>query len=127
MDPEGLYKVFTNYGIVKDVFISNKRRKLTRSRFGFIRHACPVAANMAIQKAHGIWCDNRALKVKKAYFVQGNEENQRSLIASIGRKGYYLNQQSLKYDTKGKILCPSIEWTRAGINCEHKYTCFRGR
>ncbi|GMQ07591.1 hypothetical protein CsSME_00051725 [Camellia sinensis var. sinensis] len=32
MDPKGLYNIFTNYGIVKDVFIPNKRRKLTRSR-----------------------------------------------------------------------------------------------
>ncbi|KAL7185221.1 hypothetical protein ACSBR2_027199 [Camellia fascicularis] len=48
MDPKGLYKVFTNYGIVKDVFIPNKRRKLTRSRFGFVRYACPVAGNMAV-------------------------------------------------------------------------------
>ncbi|KAL7193973.1 hypothetical protein ACSBR2_025584 [Camellia fascicularis] len=36
MDPKGLYNIFINYGIVKDVFISNKRRKLTRSRFGFV-------------------------------------------------------------------------------------------
>ena len=64
MDPKGLFKVFTNFGIVKDVFIPNKRRKMTRSRFGFVHYAFPVATSMAVQKAHGLWCDNRALKVK---------------------------------------------------------------
>ncbi|KAL7193971.1 hypothetical protein ACSBR2_025582 [Camellia fascicularis] len=79
MDPKGLYKVFTNFGIVKDVFIPNKRRKMTRSRFGFIRYACPVAANMAVQKAHGIWCDNRALKVKEVDFVKGGKSYAQAL------------------------------------------------
>ncbi|GMP57002.1 hypothetical protein CsSME_00021263 [Camellia sinensis var. sinensis] len=88
MDPKGLYNIFTNFGIVKDVFIPNKRRKLTKSRFGFVRYACPVAANMAVQKAHGIWCDNRALKVKIADFVQGKEDNQKSVITSIGRRDF---------------------------------------
>ncbi|GMP68414.1 hypothetical protein CsSME_00028041 [Camellia sinensis var. sinensis] len=29
---------------------------------------CPVAAQMAVQKANGLWCDNKALKVKPADF-----------------------------------------------------------
>ncbi|KAL7193693.1 hypothetical protein ACSBR2_025331 [Camellia fascicularis] len=79
MNPKGLYEVFTNFGIVRDVFIPNKRRKMTRSRFSFVRYACPVAANMAVQKAHAILCDNRALKVKEIDFVQGKEEKERPL------------------------------------------------
>ncbi|XP_028110219.1 uncharacterized protein LOC114308755 [Camellia sinensis] len=88
MDPKGLYNIFTNFGVVKDVFIPNKRRKVTRSRFGFVRYACPVATNMAVQKAHGIWCDNRALKVKIADFVQGKEDNQKPVITSVGRRDF---------------------------------------
>lgn len=41
-----------------------KRRKATGSRFGFVRFDCPVAAEVAVQKANGLWCDNKELKVK---------------------------------------------------------------
>ncbi|KAL7169865.1 hypothetical protein ACSBR2_034830 [Camellia fascicularis] len=39
---------------------------MARSHFGFVRYNCSVAADMAVQKAHGLWCDDRALKVKMA-------------------------------------------------------------
>ncbi|KAL7248447.1 hypothetical protein ACSBR2_003222 [Camellia fascicularis] len=68
MSPKGLFAMFTNFGVVKDVFIPNKRRKATQSRFGFVRFDCPVAAEVAIQKAHGVWCEDKMLKVKKANF-----------------------------------------------------------
>ncbi|KAL7241830.1 hypothetical protein ACSBR1_014421 [Camellia fascicularis] len=53
---------------MKDVYIPFKRRKQTRSRFGFIRYDCPIAAHIALHKANGLWCDNRALKVKSVDF-----------------------------------------------------------
>ncbi|CAL5347681.1 unnamed protein product [Camellia sinensis] len=68
MGTRGLYNIFSNYGVVMDAFIPNKRRKMTRSRFGFVRYNCSVTADMAVQKAHGLWCDDRALKVKMAEF-----------------------------------------------------------
>ncbi|XP_028054759.1 serine/arginine-rich splicing factor SC35-like [Camellia sinensis] len=68
MGAKGLYSIFVNYGVVMDVFIPNKRRKLTRSRFGFVRYNCSVAAAVVVQKANGLWCDDRALKVKMADF-----------------------------------------------------------
>ncbi|GMP94285.1 hypothetical protein CsSME_00043794 [Camellia sinensis var. sinensis] len=39
---------------------------MTSSRFGFVRYRCHVAADMAFQKANGLWCDDKALRVKKA-------------------------------------------------------------
>ncbi|KAL7212350.1 hypothetical protein ACSBR2_015102 [Camellia fascicularis] len=68
MDPKGLFNLFSKFGIVKDVFIPGKRRQATRSRFGFVRYDCEVAAAMAIQKADGLWCDNKALLVKRAEY-----------------------------------------------------------
>ncbi|KAL7229196.1 hypothetical protein ACSBR2_007820 [Camellia fascicularis] len=53
---------------VNDAFIPSKRRKATGSRFGFVRYDCKVAAEMAVLKADGLWCDNKALKVKKVEF-----------------------------------------------------------
>ncbi|KAL7175751.1 hypothetical protein ACSBR2_029357 [Camellia fascicularis] len=68
MSPNGLYAMFTNFGVVKDVFIPNKRRKATQSRFGFVHFDCRVAAEVTIQKAHGVWCEDKMLKVKKTDF-----------------------------------------------------------
>lgn len=70
MRAKGLYSIFSNYGVVVDTFIPNKRRKLTRSRFGFVRYNCSVAADMAVQRANGLWCDDKALKVKMADFAK---------------------------------------------------------
>ncbi|XP_028115038.1 serine/arginine-rich splicing factor SC35-like [Camellia sinensis] len=71
MTPKCLFALFNNFGVVKDAFIPSKRRKATGSRFGFVRYDYKVAAEMAVQKANGLWCDNKALKVKKAEFKKG--------------------------------------------------------
>ncbi|KAL7204761.1 hypothetical protein ACSBR2_017798 [Camellia fascicularis] len=54
MAPKDQYFLFMKFGVVKDVFIPNKMRKATRSRFGFVRYNCSVAAKVAIQKANGL-------------------------------------------------------------------------
>ncbi|KAL7218674.1 hypothetical protein ACSBR2_011857 [Camellia fascicularis] len=72
MDPKGLFNLFQKFGLVKDVFILGKRMKASRSRFGFVRYDCEVAAQMAIHKADGLWCDNKALRVKRASFKNLN-------------------------------------------------------
>ncbi|KAL7189769.1 hypothetical protein ACSBR1_039415 [Camellia fascicularis] len=53
-------------GGVKDVFIPFKRRKLTNTRFGFVRFDCLVVADITVQKANGLWMDDKAIEVKKA-------------------------------------------------------------
>lgn len=54
MNPKGLYGIFTKFEVMKDVFIPNKRKNMTRSRFGFVCYDCSVAVDMAVQKAHGL-------------------------------------------------------------------------
>ncbi|KAL7161381.1 hypothetical protein ACSBR2_041940 [Camellia fascicularis] len=68
MVPRSLFTLFSSYGVVKDVFIPNKRRKATGSRFGFVRYDCSIAARVAVQKADGIWCDDKSLKVRLVEF-----------------------------------------------------------
>ncbi|KAL7206344.1 hypothetical protein ACSBR2_019119 [Camellia fascicularis] len=75
MDPKGLFNPFSRFGIVKEVFIPRKRRQATRSRFGFVRYDCDVAAELAIQKTDGLWCDNRALMVKKAEYQKSQSSD----------------------------------------------------
>ncbi|KAL7225716.1 hypothetical protein ACSBR1_020970 [Camellia fascicularis] len=87
MDPKGLYALFTKFEVVRDVFIPNKRRKMSRLRFGFVHYSCPVEARMVVQKANGLWCDNRILKVKVAEFVKGKEVRQGPSEISVGRRG----------------------------------------
>ncbi|KAL7163900.1 hypothetical protein ACSBR2_039921 [Camellia fascicularis] len=54
MDPKGLFHLFEKFGVVKDIFIPQKRRRNTNTRFGFVRYSCEVAAKVAVQKAHGV-------------------------------------------------------------------------
>ncbi|KAL7181000.1 hypothetical protein ACSBR1_039959 [Camellia fascicularis] len=69
--PKSLFILFSNYGMVRDVFIPMKTRETTGSRFGFIRYDCQVAARVVVQKAEGLWCDDKVLSVR--IFVFGNE------------------------------------------------------
>ncbi|KAL7172767.1 hypothetical protein ACSBR2_032274 [Camellia fascicularis] len=79
MDPKRLFSMFGKFGVVKDVFIPAKRRKGTGTRFGFVRYDCRVAADMAIQKADGLWCENKALRVKKADYQKGEWKVERAV------------------------------------------------
>ncbi|KAL7237543.1 hypothetical protein ACSBR2_003779 [Camellia fascicularis] len=74
MDPKSLYTLFSKFGIVKDIFIPMKRRQITSSRFRFVRYDCKVAADMAVQNADDLWCDNKALKVKNAEYKKGEQK-----------------------------------------------------
>ncbi|KAL7205496.1 hypothetical protein ACSBR2_018435 [Camellia fascicularis] len=70
MDAKSLFKLFSNFGIVQDVFIPSKRRKMTNSRFGFVWFDCHVASDIAVQKANGLLVDDRVIEVKHASYVR---------------------------------------------------------
>ncbi|KAL7167047.1 hypothetical protein ACSBR2_037668 [Camellia fascicularis] len=70
MDPKGLFKKF---GVVNDIFIPQKRR-ITASRFRFVRFSCQVAANVAVKKANSLWVDDKVLVVKSADFGRERQE-----------------------------------------------------
>ncbi|KAL7252045.1 hypothetical protein ACSBR1_013822 [Camellia fascicularis] len=82
MDPKRLFTLFGKFRMVKDVFILAKRRQVTSSRFGFVRYDCKVAVDMAVQKADGLWCDNKALKVKNTEYKKGNKKQ--PTVRSLG-------------------------------------------
>lgn len=69
------WKIFNNYGAVKDAFIPSKRSRISGNRFGFILYDCSVSADVAIRRANGLWIDNNKLFVKSATFEQGNKSN----------------------------------------------------
>ncbi|KAL7233956.1 hypothetical protein ACSBR1_017543 [Camellia fascicularis] len=107
MVPKSLFILFSNYGVVNDVFIPNKRRKATGSRFGFVRYDCQIAAKVAVQKANGIWCDDNGLEAGITEF--GNEvQYQKKEEAKKGKTIQTEQRQYEKPTTKGhwsKILC----------------------
>ncbi|CAL5356809.1 unnamed protein product [Camellia sinensis] len=76
MDAKTRSELFTQLGIVKDVFIPFKRRTMSNSRFGFVRFDCPVAIDIAFQKANGLLVDERVLEVKKATKIKSNKDEQ---------------------------------------------------
>ncbi|CAL5417713.1 unnamed protein product [Camellia sinensis] len=76
MDAKALYKLFIKFGIVKDTYIPFKRRKVTNSRFGFVRYNCSVAASVAIQKGNGLLVDDSMLEVKLAAYDRNSRSEQ---------------------------------------------------
>ncbi|GMP91370.1 hypothetical protein CsSME_00042101 [Camellia sinensis var. sinensis] len=74
MNTKGLSNLFGKFGVVKDIFIPQKRRRNTNTRFGFVRYSCEVAANVAVQKADGLWVDDKKLFVKLAAFDRSREQ-----------------------------------------------------
>ncbi|XP_028122359.1 uncharacterized protein LOC114319533 [Camellia sinensis] len=72
MNPKELFNLFSKFGVVLDVFIPQKRRKVSNTRFGFVRFNCYVAAKIAVQKANGLWVDDRPLQVNHAEFGKEN-------------------------------------------------------
>ncbi|GAB2273970.1 hypothetical protein Dimus_008740 [Dionaea muscipula] len=81
MGQNELKKLFSKFGVVMDAFIPRKRSKAGK-HFGFIRYNCSVAAEMAIQKANGLWVHNKQLKVKVADF----ERNQRNKTTTVNKR-----------------------------------------
>ncbi|KAL7214301.1 hypothetical protein ACSBR1_026670 [Camellia fascicularis] len=91
-NPKGLHNLFTKFGAVKDVFIPNKRRRITNTRFAFVRFDCKVAANVAVQKENGLWVDDKAIVVKHAAFGKETREEKR-LTGSLCLQGRNQNGQ----------------------------------
>lgn len=70
VNPFSLRKKFTDYGIVRDVFIPNKRGKISGRRFGFVRFDCPISADIAVVKRvafNGLL--NGLLSTKKVWLI----------------------------------------------------------
>ncbi|KAL7170505.1 hypothetical protein ACSBR2_035388 [Camellia fascicularis] len=72
MDAKALFKLFSNFGIVKEAFIPYKRRQATNSRFGFVRYDCQVAAAVVVQKGNDLWVDDKVLEVNVAAYDRSN-------------------------------------------------------
>lgn len=70
VDNLALRRKFSDYGIVRDAFIPNKRGKNSGSRFGFVRFKCPVSAEVGIDKANNIRFMDKTIVVKLATFIK---------------------------------------------------------
>ncbi|KAL7169036.1 hypothetical protein ACSBR2_034128 [Camellia fascicularis] len=102
MDSKGLFKLFRKFGIVKDAFIPRKRRRVSGSKFGFVRYDCEVSADMAIQKTDGLWCDNKALKVKRVDFQKPHAlGHQSKRVLNRGDDGRLMHQRPQRQQCQG--------------------------
>lgn len=65
-----VYNLFSKYGKIREVFIPNKRSKITNQSFGFVRLSDISEATLAIAKVHESWCWGKKLMVKYARFLR---------------------------------------------------------
>ncbi|KAL7225725.1 hypothetical protein ACSBR1_020979 [Camellia fascicularis] len=76
MNPMKSFDIFKKFRVVRDVYIPQKRRKVRNTRFAFVRFDCAVAAEVVVQKANGIWVEDKKLEVKHTdYEVTKNTSN----------------------------------------------------
>ncbi|XP_028081066.1 serine/arginine-rich splicing factor 2-like [Camellia sinensis] len=102
MDAKGFFNLFRKFAVVKDVFIPRKRRRVLGSRFGFVRYDCEVAAEMAILMVDGLWCDNKALKVKRAQFQKPHAlGHQEKGMLNRGDDGRLMHQRPQRQQWQG--------------------------
>ncbi|KAH7835723.1 hypothetical protein Vadar_029210 [Vaccinium darrowii] len=106
VDPFSLRRKFTDYGIVRDVFIPNKRGKNSRKRFGFVRFDCPVSADVAIEKANGSRFLENTIIVKRAAF------NKNGLVNSVKVSEFPANNKNFQNShSPGTRRVPAQEHT----------------
>ncbi|GAB2268026.1 hypothetical protein Dimus_003002 [Dionaea muscipula] len=65
MEKNEVRRVFSNFGIVTDVFLPSKQ-SVRGTRFGFVRYNCEVAAWMAVEKGNRVWIKDKQVKVNMA-------------------------------------------------------------
>ncbi|GAB2287589.1 hypothetical protein Dimus_021962 [Dionaea muscipula] len=58
-----IWKLFSRFRVVKDVFFPKKLNKAGR-RFCLVRYDCPVAAEVSIKKTNGLWIKDKELRTK---------------------------------------------------------------
>ncbi|CAL5353797.1 unnamed protein product [Camellia sinensis] len=120
-----LFKLFNKFGVVKDVYIPSKRRKVTNSRFGFVRFDCHVASDMVVQKTNGLLVDDKVLAVKYAAYdrsvpsmrrPQANSEalnpnRGKGIVSHIGHKSFAeaLQGDSTMVDVKASMTVKANE------------------
>lgn len=105
-----LRKFFTKFGVVKDVFIPQKRSKVTGRKFGFIRYDCAVSADLAISKSNGIWLGDRKLFVKFASFNQNVKDKY--------SKSYMDSRETVALVVNKGRECPSFPRVESGFRGE---------
>ncbi|KAH7834714.1 hypothetical protein Vadar_018880 [Vaccinium darrowii] len=113
-----LKKLFSNYGVVIDAFIPEKRSKVTGRKFGFIRYNCSISAEVAISKVNGLWCGDKKLFVKHASFNQNQQrqstgENVR-LNNNVGIGASYRNGQDR--EVKSSSHCEN--YFQGAVGCQ---------
>ncbi|KAH7845818.1 hypothetical protein Vadar_006425 [Vaccinium darrowii] len=65
-----VFNLFSRYGKIKDIFIPNKKSKISGQSFGFVRFFRRDEATFAVKKLNNTWCWNRRLDVKFAKFLK---------------------------------------------------------
>ncbi|KAL7213901.1 hypothetical protein ACSBR1_026348 [Camellia fascicularis] len=85
---KGLFKIFSNYGVMLDAYIPNKRRRSIGSRFGFIRKEY----------------DKERRKVQPLQQRRDKEDNQNV-------NATYQRRKSFADVVKGRVLQPSSIYT----------------
>ncbi|KAH7853522.1 hypothetical protein Vadar_003541 [Vaccinium darrowii] len=62
------HKIFSNFGVIMDLYLPIRRSIRTGNRFGFIRYVSTNGAQQAVAKGNGIWIGKKLLIVERALY-----------------------------------------------------------
>ncbi|KAF7143126.1 hypothetical protein RHSIM_Rhsim05G0075400 [Rhododendron simsii] len=71
-----VYNLFCKYGKIREIFIPNKKSKITGRCFGFIRCEQGEKASQAAEEVNGKWIWDHQLMVKRARFLINRDYDQ---------------------------------------------------
>ncbi|KAF7120561.1 hypothetical protein RHSIM_Rhsim13G0125400 [Rhododendron simsii] len=71
-----VYNLFCKYGKIREIFIPNKKSKITGKCFGFIRFEQGEEASQAAEEVNGKWIWDHQLMVKRARFLINRDYDQ---------------------------------------------------
>lgn len=112
-----LYNLFSKHGKIRDIFILNKKSKITGERFSLVRYEYYEDAEQAPSITNGAWVWNRKVVVKTARFLRRTDS-----LHNQFHSGVEINQERNRGSLHGQVQNTSRfnqEWNR-GIQPEQR-------
>ncbi|KAI8562171.1 hypothetical protein RHMOL_Rhmol03G0014000 [Rhododendron molle] len=90
-----IYNLFSKYGRIRDLYIPNKKSKITRNQFGFVRFGSRTEAQRAADEVNDSWVWGHKLVANMARFQSQKQQ-------SISGSQLAVRNQSLKQVERGR-------------------------
>lgn len=111
-----VYNLFSRFGKIREIFIPNKKSKISGRSFGFVRYFQFEDANKAVNEVNDSWYWGLKLKVNFAKFQRNKNEHSPNRNFNIGAQFLPKGKYGLKQHDNSPIENRGREvWRRKGV------------